>query len=49
MSQRFDPIKLVALAALLGFLKYPVLLAVAAVLGLIWLVQFIRWMAGGAG
>ena len=44
-----DPIKLVALAflcVLLGFLKYPVLLIVAAVLGLIWLVHFIRWAVG---
>lgn len=43
------PLKLVALASLcslLGFLKYPVLLIVAAALGLIWLVQFIRWVAG---
>lgn len=44
-----DPIKLVALAslcALLGFLKYPALLIVAAVLGLVWLVQFVRWAVG---
>lgn len=44
-----DPLKLVALAclcALLGFLKSPALLIVAAVLGLIWLAQFIRWVVG---
>lgn len=44
-----DPIKLVALAflcVLLGFLKHPALLIVAAVLGLVWMVRFIRWAVG---
>lgn len=46
----YNPVKVVLLAAafsVLGFFIHPLMFVIAGVLGLFWLVQFMRWVFNG--